>query len=112
MHQETIRGIDIPISQKYMLSIREASAYFNIGVKKMRRVAEDNEGEFALFMGNRYLICRPKFEEYLLGIMKNPEKTCDLFRRVNRCFFVTSNKHFCLWNRNTGYFLKVLLKPI
>lgn len=42
-------------SQKYMPSIREASAYFNIGVKKMRRMAEDNEGEFSLFMGNWYL---------------------------------------------------------
>jgi len=65
MHQETIRKIDISISQKYMLSIREARAYFNIGVKKMRRMAEDNEGEFSLFMGNRYLICRPKIEEYI-----------------------------------------------
>lgn len=74
MQQEAIREIDILISQKYMLSIREASAYFNIGVKKMRRMAEDNEGEFSLFMGNRYLICRPKFEEYLQGLMKNPEK--------------------------------------
>lgn len=74
MHQETNREIDIPISQKYMLSIRETSAYFNIGVKKMRRMAEDNEGEFSLFMGNRYLICRPKFEEYLQDLMKNPEK--------------------------------------
>lgn len=70
MHQETIREIDIPISQKYMLSINEASAYFNIGVKKMRRMAEDNEGEFSLFMGNRYLICRSKFEKYLQGLMK------------------------------------------
>ena len=27
--------------------IREASAYFNIGAKKMRRMAEDNEGGMA-----------------------------------------------------------------
>lgn len=43
MHQEIIRKIDILISQKYMLLIKEASAYFNIGVKKMRRMAGDNE---------------------------------------------------------------------
>lgn len=74
MHQEITREINIPISQKYMLSIREASVYFNIGTKKMRRMAEDNEGEFSLFMGNRYLICRPKFEEYLQDLIKNPEE--------------------------------------
>ena len=80
MHQETTREIDISISQKYMLSIREASAYFNIGAKKMRRMAEDNEGEFSLFMGNRYLICRPKFEEYLQDLMKNPEEVQGLIK--------------------------------
>lgn len=57
-----------------MVSIKEGGPYFNIGVKKMRRLAELNEGEFALYNGNRYLICRPKFEEYLLKLMKNPSK--------------------------------------
>ena len=79
MHQETNMETDLPISQKYMLSIREASAYFNIGVKKMRRMAEDNKGEFSLFMGNRYLICRSKFEEYLQDLMKNSENVRELF---------------------------------
>ena len=41
----------------------------------MRRLAENNDGEFALFVGNRYLICRPKFEEYLQKLMKNPVRT-------------------------------------
>ena len=27
----------VPINEKYMLTIKEASEYFNIGVKKMRR---------------------------------------------------------------------------
>ena len=49
----------------YMLSINEAGAYFNIGVKKMRRLAEDNLGAFAVYSGNRYLIIRTKFEEFL-----------------------------------------------
>lgn len=41
----------------------------------MRRLAENNDGEFALFVGNRYLICRSKFEEYLQKLMKNPVRT-------------------------------------
>lgn len=63
-----------------MISLKEASAYFHIGIKKIRRMAEDNEGGFALFLGNRYIICRPKFEEYLLKVMANSrtkQEVCD-----------------------------------
>ena len=55
----------LPIGEKYLLTIKEAGAYFNIGVKKMRRLAEDNLGIFSVYSGNRYLVIRPKFEEYL-----------------------------------------------
>lgn len=55
----------LTLNKKYMLSINEAGAYFNIGVKKMRRLAEDNLGAFAVYSGNRYLIIRTKFEEFL-----------------------------------------------
>lgn len=48
-----------------MLTIKEAAAYFNIGIKKMRRLAEDNLGSFAVYSGNRYLIIRSKFEIFL-----------------------------------------------
>lgn len=72
--QKTTAVYELPIQEKYMLSLKEAGAYFNIGIKKMRRLAETNEGNFALYNGNRYLICRPKFEEYLLKLMKNPSK--------------------------------------
>lgn len=58
----------VPVGEKYLLSIKEAGAYFNIGIKKMRRLAEDNLGEFSVFSGNRYLVIRPKFEEYLCRI--------------------------------------------
>ncbi len=30
----------LPVSEKYMLTIKEAAAYFNIGIKKLRRIAE------------------------------------------------------------------------
>ena len=47
----------------------------------MRRLAEDNEGEFAIYMGNRYLVIRERFEQYIVNLshgrggrrrMKNP----------------------------------------
>ncbi len=55
----------MPIGEKYMLSIKEAADYFNIGIKKMRRLAEDNLGNFSVLSGNRYLVNRVKFEAYL-----------------------------------------------
>ena len=57
----------LPVGEKYMLTIKEAASYFNIGTKKMRRIAEDNLGNIAVFCGNRFLIVRPKFEEFILN---------------------------------------------
>lgn len=51
--------------EKYLLTIKEAGEYFNIGVKKMRRLAEENLRVFSVYSGNRYLINRTKFEEFL-----------------------------------------------
>ncbi|HAZ86862.1 MAG TPA: DNA-binding protein [Eubacterium sp.] len=58
----------VPVSEKYTLTIKEAAAYFNIGIKKMRRIAEDNLGTVAVYCGNRFLIIRPKFEEFILNL--------------------------------------------
>ena len=55
----------VPISEKFTLTIREASLYFGIGEKKIRRLIEDDPGNFALQNGNRFLVIRPKFEKYL-----------------------------------------------
>lgn len=55
----------LSIGEKYMLTIREAAVYFNIGIKKMRRLAEDNQGRFSVYSGNRYLIIRTKFEKFI-----------------------------------------------
>ena len=62
---EENKDVPITLGEKYMLTIKEAGAYFNIGIKKMRRLAEDNLGVFSVYSGNRYLIIRPKFEEYI-----------------------------------------------
>lgn len=68
MNENKEKSTKMSVSEKYMLTINEAASYFNIGVKKMRRIAEDNLGVFSVFCGNRYLIIRPKFEEYICQI--------------------------------------------
>ena len=50
-----------------MLTIKEAAAYFNIDIKKLRRIAEDNLGTVAVYCGNRFLIIRSKFEGFILN---------------------------------------------
>ncbi len=65
-HISTENGkTSVPVSEKYMLTIKEAAVYFSIGTKKMRRLAEDNLGRFAVYSGNRYLIIRTKFEKFV-----------------------------------------------
>lgn len=57
----------VPVKEKYTLTIKEAAAYFNIVIKKLRRIAEDNLGIVAVYCGNRFLIIRPQFEEFILN---------------------------------------------
>lgn len=57
---------NIPLNEKYTLTIKEAASYFNIGVKKKRRLAEEHTSSFSIYSGNRYLIIRTKFEEFLV----------------------------------------------
>lgn len=65
MEETKSNRMEVPIKDKYLLTIREAGAYFGLGTKYMRRIAELNEGEFAIFIGNKYMVIRRKSEEYV-----------------------------------------------
>lgn len=71
-------------SEKYSLTIKEAADYFGIGIKRMRRLAEDHLGTFSAYNGNRYLIIRADFEQYLKKspIMQKPKEEGDELKRV------------------------------
>ena len=57
---------DIPIWQKYTLSIEEASRYFRMGEKNLLRLAEKNPDANGLIMnGNRLQIKRKQFEKVI-----------------------------------------------
>jgi len=57
---------DIPIWRKYTLSVQEASKYFRIGDKKMRKLIEENpSANYILWNGTRPQIKRRLFEQYL-----------------------------------------------
>lgn len=61
-----MRSNEIPYWEKYMLTLREAAEYFHIGEKKMRQIVDENmNAKFLLESGNRVMIKRKLFEEFL-----------------------------------------------
>ena len=57
---------DVPIWEKYTLTIEEAAKYFRIGESKFRKLVEDNpNADWILMNGNRIQIKRKKFEKLI-----------------------------------------------
>lgn len=57
---------NIPIWEKYTLTIEEAALYFRVGENKLRKiVSEQPNADFILWNGNRPQIKRKKFEEFI-----------------------------------------------
>ena len=56
----------IPVWERYMLTITEASNYYHIGENKLRMIAEEHiKEDFIIMNGNRVLFKRQKFEKFL-----------------------------------------------
>ena len=56
----------IPVWKRYALTIAEAADYYHIGENKLRMIADEHpEADFIIMNGNRILIKRQKFEEFL-----------------------------------------------
>ena len=63
---ETGDKTGIPIWRKYTLSVQEASEYFHIGYKKLRKLIDEHpDADFILWNGSRPQIKRRKFEAYI-----------------------------------------------
>ena len=61
-----MNNTDVPIWEKYTLTVEEASKYFRIGEKKLRRIVEENQSAGWLIMnGNRVQIKRKQFEKVI-----------------------------------------------
>lgn len=61
-----MKQTDIPIWERYTLTIEEASKYFRIGENKLRRLAEENKNANWLIMnGNRIQIKLKQFEKII-----------------------------------------------
>ena len=57
---------DVPIWEKYTLTIEEAAKYFRIGEKKLRNLVEENsDANWLIMNGNRVQIKRRQFEKVI-----------------------------------------------
>ena len=57
---------DVPIWEKYTLTIEDAALYFRIGEKKLRKLAEENpDASWLIMNGNRVQIKRRQFEKVI-----------------------------------------------
>ena len=59
-------NLNIPLWERYALTVTEAAEYYHIGEAKLRRIAEGHpNADFIILNGNRVLFKRQRFEKYL-----------------------------------------------
>ncbi len=56
---------EVPIWEKSNLTVEEAAAYTGIGINKIREMSNGDNCPFVLWVGNKILIKRRKFDEYV-----------------------------------------------
>lgn len=58
--------MQVPVWEKYMLTIKEAAQYFHIGENKLRKIVNENkDASFVLWNGTHVQIKRTMFEQFL-----------------------------------------------
>lgn len=58
--------VDVPVWEKYVLSVEEAAVYFRIGENKLRElIAANRHADWLIYNGNRAQIKRKKFEKFV-----------------------------------------------
>ena len=56
---------NIRINEKFLLTLKEAALYSNIGINRLRDITNQDGCDFVIWSGNKRLIKRKAFEEYL-----------------------------------------------
>lgn len=61
---------EVPIWEKANLTIKEAAAYSNIGVKRLYELINNPRCDFVIYVGRKKLIKKKKFDEYMEKIIE------------------------------------------
>ena len=56
---------EVPIWEKANLTLEEAAAYSGIGVGKLRKLTNEKDCNFVLWIGNKRLIKKRLFDNYI-----------------------------------------------
>jgi len=64
-HISRYKNVDIPVWEKSLLTLNEASAYTGLGINRLRRIANNNQNELVVWVGSRRMFKRRKLDEYL-----------------------------------------------
>lgn len=60
---------NVPIWERYALSVEDAAAYFGIGENRLRRIiAEQPNAPYLFWIGSHVRIKRQAFEKYVDGL--------------------------------------------
>lgn len=59
------QAIDIRLSEKALLTIKEAAAYSSIGTHRLQELCKEENCDFVVKNGNRFLIKRQEFDEWI-----------------------------------------------
>ena len=63
MHKSKQR--EVPIWERSLLTINEASDYTGIGINRLRSLTSNRNCELVIWVGNRRMFKRKKLDEYL-----------------------------------------------
>ena len=60
-----MHDLSMPLWERYLMTIEEASSYFRIGENKLLQLANEYKEECVVMNGNRMLIKKKKFEKVI-----------------------------------------------
>lgn len=60
--------LNVPVYKKVLLTVEEASDYSGFGVNKVRNLIKEKNANFVVNNGNKHLIMREKFKQYILNM--------------------------------------------
>ncbi|MBR3306852.1 MAG: helix-turn-helix domain-containing protein [Lachnospiraceae bacterium] len=58
---------NVAIENKAFLTLEEAAAFYNIGIHSLRSICDGDAAYMVLWVGNKRLIPREQFMEFLTG---------------------------------------------
>ncbi|MBR0418281.1 MAG: helix-turn-helix domain-containing protein [Erysipelotrichaceae bacterium] len=56
---------EVPIWEKSLLTLNEASEYTGIGINRLRRIANNSQNKLVVWVGSKRMFKRKQLDEYI-----------------------------------------------